>query len=69
MSAVQTIKTLVQELGGAKAVADLVSVSPGAVYMAMCRGTVPYRWRPAIYQEAKRRNLKLAPELIGFEAA
>ena len=71
MDQISDIKSFVKALGGAKKVASLpgVSVGPGAVYMAMCRGVIPHKWRLPMLVEAKSKRLKFDPALLGMEAA
>lgn len=64
-----TMRDLFKALGGAQAVADLVKVSPGAVYMALNRGSIPHRWRIPLYKELTARNVQFDPALLGLEAA
>lgn len=64
---ITTIKELFERLGGAKQVAQIVSTGPTAVYMAVNRGSIPYRWRIPLMKEASRRELSVSSDL--FEAA
>lgn len=66
---ITTIKDLVREFGGAKSVAEMMHVQPAAVYMVVNRDSIPFRWRIVFYQEAKRRKIKVAPQLLGAETS
>jgi hypothetical protein len=67
MAKVSDIKTFVSALGGARAVADLIGVQPGAVYMATWRNSIPHRWRLPLFQQAKTQKLRFDPALLGLE--
>lgn len=62
-----TVEQVIKELGGARNVAQLVGVSLPAVSNAKKAQHIPHRWRMTLYQEAQRRNVVIAPELIGGE--
>jgi hypothetical protein len=69
MDQVSDIKTFVKALGGAKKVAALAGVQPGAVYMAMWRGVIPHRMRLPMFVEAKAKKIIFDPTLLGLEDA
>ena len=69
MEQASDIKAFVKALGGAKKVAALTGVGPGAVYMAILRGTIPHKWRLPMFAEAKAKKVKFDPSLLGLEAA
>jgi DNA-binding transcriptional regulator YdaS (Cro superfamily) len=53
-------KELIKELGGAKAVAEALNVSPGSVANWCLAGrSIPWRWRFAIADVAKARGVAL----------
>lgn len=60
-----TVDDVIRELGGATQVARILSVGVPAVSNAKKAGRFPHRWRMRIYEEADRRGLRIAPELIG----
>jgi hypothetical protein len=63
---VTTMDDLIDELGGAEAVARLMNVTPGAVAVARHRGAFPHRWRVLLFQEATARRVAVKPELLGM---
>lgn len=67
---ITTVQELVDEFGGIKPFADalgLKSIPP--VYRAKDENHIPYKWRMRVLQEAKRRRIKVSPELLGLETA
>ncbi len=66
---VNTVHQLVDTLGGIKEFASIVGTSLPPIYRAREMNHIPFKWRPAVYQEVKRRAIDVAPELLGFEAA
>ena len=63
------MRGLFDAFGGMQAVADLVGVKQSAVYMALHRGSIPYRWRMTLYREAEARGIAYDPALLGLRAA
>jgi hypothetical protein len=66
---ITTVEELVEAFGGVKGFSAVVGRSLPPVYRAKDRNHIPYKWRPSLYQEVKRRNLPVSPDLLGFEAA
>jgi hypothetical protein len=66
---ITTVEQLVEEFGGVKRFAAVIGRSLPPIYRAKDRNHIPYKWRPALYQEVKRRRLHVAPALLGFDAA
>jgi hypothetical protein len=69
MDRISDIRSLIRALGGAKEVAAIVGVQPGAVYMAMHRDVIPHKWRILLLQAAKSRKIRFDGSLIGMVAA
>lgn len=61
----QTVEKVIDELGGSAKVAELVGVGVSAVSMAKSRNHFPHAWRMRLWEEASRRGLEIAPNLIG----
>jgi hypothetical protein len=59
------VSATIEALGGAKAVGVLVNVSAEAVYNAIRRESIPYRWRAQLIDEARR--LGLDPQNLAFD--
>lgn len=65
---ISNVQQLVNEFGGVKPFAEAISLkSIPPVYRAMSLNHLPYKWRMLVVQEAKRRRLEIAPELLGLE--
>ena len=67
MDKITDIKTLIIALGGVNTVAALpgIDVGTNAVYMAVNRGSIPYRWRVPLLSQAKKKGLTIDPKLLG----
>lgn len=63
----QTVDEVIAKFGGSAEVANLVGVGVSAVSMAKSRNHFPHSWRMRLWQEAKRRDLEIAPNLIGMD--
>ena len=63
-----TVEQVVEKLGGSAEVAKLIGVSVPAVSNAKNRQHFPHSWRMKIWQEAQRRDMEIAPHLIGMDA-
>lgn len=61
-----TVDEVITALGGPRQVAQLVNVGPSAISNAKKAEHIPHPWRLAIYREAERRGLVIAPDLIGL---
>ena len=61
----QTVDDVIDKLGGSAEVAALVGVGVSAVSMAKKRKHFPHSWRMRLWEEAQRRDLEIAPDLIG----
>lgn len=62
----QTVEQVIDKFGGSAKVADLVGVGVSAVSNAKSRNHFPHAWRMRLWQEAKRQNFDIAPDLIGM---
>ena len=62
-----TVEEVIDKLGGSAEVAQLVGVGVSAVSMAKSRKHFPHAWRMRLWQEAQRRDLQIAPNLIGMD--
>ena len=63
---IKTVDQFIQACGGMKEFGAIVGRSLPPVYRAKDENHIPYKWRPALYQEAQKRRLAVAPELLGF---
>ena len=63
----QTVEEVIDRLGGSAEVADLIGVGVSAVSNAKSRNSFPHSWRMRLWQEAQRRNVEIAPALIGMD--
>ena len=69
MNTISDIKTLFKALGGVKTVAALpgIDVGTNALYMAVNRGSIPFRWRMALLAQVKEKRLLIDPKLLGTD--
>lgn len=69
MEIISDIKSLFKALGGVKTVAALpgIRVGTNALYMAVNRGSIPYRWRVPLLAQAREKGLTIDPNLLGTE--
>ena len=65
----QTVEQVIDKFGGSAKVADLIGVGVSAVSNAKSRNHFPHAWRMRLWQEAKRQNFEIAPDLIGISEA
>ena len=63
----QTVEQVIDKFGGSAKVADLIGVGVSAVSNAKSRNHFPHAWRMRLWQEAKRQNFEIAPDLIGMD--
>ena len=63
----QTVEQVIDELGGSAKVAALIGVGISAVSNAKARNHLPHAWRMRLWQEAKKRNFEIEPNLIGLD--
>lgn len=68
-SMITTVEQFIEACGGIKSFADIVGRSLPPVYRAKDENHIPYKWRPVLYQEVKKRRLKVSPDLLGFGAS
>lgn len=61
-----SIRSLIDDLGGPRKVAGLVGVKVEAVYNAIRRERLPYRWRSQLIVETQRAGIKVDPALLGL---
>lgn len=61
---IDTVKDVVEHLGGRHAVAELLGITAEGVGNAIRRGTIPTPWHFKVISEAKRRKIKIAPDLF-----
>jgi hypothetical protein len=66
---IHTVPELIEAFGGIKPFAEVIEKSLPPVYRAKDLNHIPFSWRPVLYREIKARKMKVAPELLGFEAA
>jgi hypothetical protein len=66
---ITSVEDLIERFGGIKPFAEMIGVSLPPVYRAKDLNKLPYRWRPRLYREVKRRRLKVDPALLGFDDA
>ena len=62
-----TVEQVINKLGGSAEVAKLIGVGVPAVSNAKNRQHFPHSWRMKIWQEAQRREIEIAPHLIGMD--
>ena len=69
MDTISDIKTLFKALGGVKTVAALpgITVGTNALYMAINRNSIPYRWRVPLLAQAREKGLTIDPKLLGTD--
>jgi hypothetical protein len=65
---ITSVNELIEEFGGVKPFAATIKRSLPPVYRAIELNRLPFSWRMTVYQEARRRKIKIAPELLGMEA-
>ena len=63
-----TFSEIIDEYGGAAPFAREFGLDLSAVCRAKRKGQIPYKWRMPLFQDAQRRKIKIAPELLGMEA-
>ena len=63
---IQTIESLVDELGGPSAVGELFGIVPSAVCNWDEKGVIPRGWHLPLIIELKRRRLRYDPTLFGL---
>jgi hypothetical protein len=67
---VSNVNELIEKFGGVKPFAEAIGLqSIPPVYRAKDNNHIPYKWRMRVLQEAKRRRIKVSPDLLGLETA
>lgn len=63
----KTVDEVIDALGGTTKVARKLGLKPNAISMMRQRGRLSSSWHMALFVEARRQGLQIAPELFGLE--
>lgn len=62
-----SVSQIIDAFGGTFRFAEAFDLNPSSVSRARRVGRIPYRWQVRLLDEAQRRQIRIAPELLGLE--